>query len=149
MTTIDSFTDDYDFLSNFYMVDVEYEGLTYPSTEHAYQAAKSLNAKAREAVRDAKNSAGVADCGRAKKMGQKLTLRKDWEYVKLKIMLELLRKKFADKELGDKLLATDDAKLVEGNWWGNTFWGVCKGRGQNWLGRILMTVRQELVDKNA
>lgn len=138
MTTIDSFTDDYDFLSNFYMVDIEYEGITYPSTEHAYQAAKSLNVKVRETVRDADT------CGRAKKLGRKLTMRKDWEYVKLKVMLDLLRKKFAVKEMGDKLLATNDAKLVEGNTWGDVIWGVYKGKGTNWLGRILMTVREEL-----
>ncbi|KKN65727.1 hypothetical protein LCGC14_0478660 [marine sediment metagenome] len=154
MKTIDSFNDDYDFLSNFYLVCVEYEGLIYPSTEHAYQAAKSLNPKARKTIRDAKNSAGVPDCGRAKKMGQKLTLRKDWEYVKRTVMLDLLRKKFAQDghghkkhNLKSKLISTGNAKLVEGNWWKDTYWGVCNGKGQNWLGRLLMTVREELLEQ--
>ncbi len=140
---IDSFKGTYEFLSNFYMVDVEFDGFTYPSTEHAYQAAKSLNEKAREAIRNADT------CGRAKKMGQKVTLRKDWEDVKRSVMLGLLRKKFAHEDLKAKLLATGTAELVEGNWWGDTYWGVCKGKGKNWLGRLLMQVRDELkpVDK--
>ena len=115
---IDSFKGNYDFLSNFYMVEVEYEGLIYPSTEHAYQAAKSLNKKAREAIRDASTP------NRAKKMGQKVTLRKDWEMVKLQVMYDLLLKKFAHDDLKAKLLATGQAELVEGNWWGDTYWGV-------------------------
>jgi ribA/ribD-fused uncharacterized protein len=147
MKTIDSFRDENEFLSNFYLVDVEYEGLIYPSTEHAYQAAKSLEDKVRKTVRDAKNSAGAPDCGRAKKMGRKLTCRKDWEYVKRDVMLALLRKKFAQPKLRTELINTGRAKLVEGNWWGDTYWGVCKGKGKNWLGRLLMKVREELLEQ--
>ena len=44
-------------------------------------------------------------------------------------------------ELGEKLKATGDGQIVEGNTWGDTFWGVCGGRGQNWLGRLLMERR--------
>jgi len=58
-------------------------------------------------------------------------------------MLDLVRKKFENPLLRAMLLATEDAVLVEGNTWNDTFWGVCRGRGENWLGRILMQVREE------
>jgi hypothetical protein len=42
------------------------------------------------------------------------------------------------------LLATKGHDLAEGNWWGDTFWGTCKGTGHNHLGKILMDIRSEL-----
>jgi predicted NAD-dependent protein-ADP-ribosyltransferase YbiA (DUF1768 family) len=59
-------------------------------------------------------------------------------------MEELVRRKFADPELAEKLLATGDEELVEGNTWNDRFWGVCRGEGRNELGKILMRVRAEL-----
>jgi predicted NAD-dependent protein-ADP-ribosyltransferase YbiA (DUF1768 family) len=57
----------------------------------------------------------------------------------------LVRQKFSkDPVLRQRLLDTGDQDLVEGNTWGDTFWGVCRGQGSNWLGRILMDVRAEL-----
>jgi predicted NAD-dependent protein-ADP-ribosyltransferase YbiA (DUF1768 family) len=50
---IDKFAGDYRWLSNFWYVDVEYEGVTYPTTEHAFQAAKTLNLGQRRHVRKA------------------------------------------------------------------------------------------------
>jgi predicted NAD-dependent protein-ADP-ribosyltransferase YbiA (DUF1768 family) len=58
-------------------------------------------------------------------------------------MEEILRMKFADERLRDKLTSTAPVELVEGNWWGDTFWGVCKGVGENHLGRLLMKIRDE------
>jgi hypothetical protein len=40
-----------------------------------------------------------------------------------------------------KLLATEYVELIEGNNWGDTFFGVCNGEGENWLGRLLMNLR--------
>jgi len=80
-----------------------------------------------------------------KAIGRKVTLRADWEDVKLDIMLFYVRKKFTDSpELAQMLQATGTGKLVEGNTWGDTFWGVCRGRGLNNLGLILMQVREDL-----
>ena len=56
----------------------------------------------------------------------------------------LLRQKFGDAWLRAKLLATGDAELIEGNYWHDTFWGMCNGKGENHLGRLLMEVRSEL-----
>ena len=128
------------FLSNFTPVNIFYEGITYPSTEHAYQAAKTTDLQERLLIANAK-TAGIA-----KRLGRTITLRKDWDKIKLHIMLELQRKKFSDPELRRRLLETDTLYLEETNTWGDTYWGVCNGVGQNMLGKILMQVRDEIKD---
>ena len=80
-------------------------------------------------------------------MGRRVKLRPDWEQVKVGLMEEIVRAKFTQNEdLKQRLLATGDKRLAEGNTWGDTFWGVDlrSGRGENHLGRILMRVRDEL-----
>jgi ribA/ribD-fused uncharacterized protein len=139
MKTIDQFTGEYRFLSNFWPASVGLDGVEYPSVENAYQAAKTLDAKARRPF--AKFTAHEA-----KKAGRALAMRKDWEEVKLAVMESLLIVKFDIDDLRAKLLATGDAELVEGNWWGDRFWGVCNGVGENHLGRLLMKVRAQLAE---
>ncbi len=134
---IDSFWGDYRFLSNFYKTEIVYEGLTYGSTEAAYQSAKTTN----ETIRKYFSTLSPAD---SKKYGQKIKIREDWDDVKIGVMLELTRAKYLDRVLRKRLLATGDAELIEGNTWNDTFWGVCKGEGLNHLGQILMVVREEL-----
>lgn len=146
MDTISQFTGAYRFLSNFYESPIREalpDGTTivYPTVEHAFQAAKSLDTEVRIQIANEKTPS------EAKKAGGRhgyMILRPDWEEVKLPIMLSLLRCKFMNNpELRYKLLSTGDATLIEGNTWNDTFWGVCKGKGQNMLGRLLMQVRRE------
>lgn len=138
VTPIVSFTGKYRFLSNFYPSKVLYDGEQCRTVEHAYQAAKAVKSNDRLMIR-------LADTpGQAKRVGRKVQLREHWEEVKVPIMLQLLKQKFGDRALGDKLLATDDAQLIEGNSWGDTYWGVCNGVGTNVLGTLLMQVRDEL-----
>lgn len=138
MRAIEAFSGEYRWLSNFYPSDVVLDGLIYPSVEHAFQAAKTEDARDRRVVQKAPTP------GAAKKLGRKVTLRSDWENAKQGVMLDLLRQKFGQGELHDLLLGTDDAQLVEGNWWGDRYWGVVDGMGSNHLGRLLMQVREEL-----
>lgn len=139
MIKIDKFEGEFAFLSNFYEAEVEYEGIKYPTNEHAFQAAKSLNPARRLEI------AMLDTPGKAKRAGRNLLLRHDWEQVKYDIMLDIVFAKFYQHpELATKLLATGDAELIEGNWWNDTTWGVCNGVGSNWLGRILMMVRARL-----
>lgn len=136
---IDSFFGEYRFLSNFWPAVVEYEGLTYPSVEHAYQAAKTLD------INERRHIAAIVEPGDAKRAGRAAKQRPDWERVKMHVMEDCVRYKFTHHaELRKKLLATGDAELVEGNTWGDRFWGVCDGQGENHLGKILMKVRAEL-----
>lgn len=127
------------FLSNFFPATVEYDGLEYPSTEHAYQAAKTEDPAQRRRIRE------VQKPGEAKRLGKQVKMRTDWEKIKIDVMRDLVRQKFSKhKDLREKLLETGDAYIEETNSWNDTFWGVCKGKGQNWLGKILMEVREEL-----
>lgn len=137
---ISSFTGDYRFLSNFWLCVVELDGTTYPSVEHAYQAAKTLDPKEREPF----HRQPPITSAESKKLGKKLTLRPDWEEVKLGVMEKLLVQKFAHADLRKELLATGDTMLIEGNWWGDTYWGVDhKKGGLNHLGKLLMKIRDQ------
>jgi ribA/ribD-fused uncharacterized protein len=151
MIQIESFTGEWGFLSNFYPVAVVYEGMAYASVEHAYQAAKTLDMDKRWLFSSEGNPRLTA--AQSKRMGRNLKkIRTDWEDVKHQIMRELLVSKFANPELGVRLLSTENAVLVEGNYWHDTHWGVCMGKcdfphepvGDNWLGRLLMEVRSQL-----
>ena len=136
--SIDEFQGEYRFLSNFYPCAVMYDGYLYRSVEHAYQAAKTFDEQQRLKIRK------LSKPGEAKRAGRRITLRKDWEEVKLDIMLELLEKKFQEPSLKRRLIATGNATLIEGNNWNDTFWGVCRDKGDNHLGRLLMQVRDRI-----
>lgn len=129
MTTIDSFTGQYRFLSNFYPI-------SSGTVEHLFQASKTYDLEWMDKILNAPTP------GEAKRLGRKAPLREDWDEIKLIIMENLLLHKFSIPELRDKLLETGDAELAEGNWWGDTYWGKCNGLGHNHLGRLLMKIRE-------
>jgi len=133
-----SFSGQYYFLSNFYPAKVVYEGYTYQTVEHAYQASKTTVVQ-RVLIQQAENP------GHAKRLGHTVSLRPDFEDTKLTIMLKLVRQKFKISTLRTFLLRTGNRRLIEGNTWGDQFWGECPvGFGENKLGRILMRVRGEI-----
>jgi len=143
--TIPEFQGRYRFLSNFYLLPepLEWEGILYPTTEHAFQAAKSTDPAVRRVIAAAEKD-GKPSPAIAKKLGRGVALRPGWEEMKIPIMEELLCLKFAHPALGRLLLETGDAFLIEGNTWGDTFWGVSRGSGRNELGKALMRVRAAL-----
>jgi ribA/ribD-fused uncharacterized protein len=134
---INEFTGVNRFLSNFWSCFIIAEGTWYPSVENAYQAMKMSNKLDRLRFVTIKAS-------EAKKLGRTLPMRPDWDDVKLEVMYQLVKQKFADPMLGSHLLNTGDAELQEGNYWGDTYWGTVNGFGENHLGKILMRVREEL-----
>ena len=139
---IESFHGDYRFLSNFWLCPVEYNDMIYPSSEHAFQATKASNQKDHDFVASAQTP-GVAK-RRGKQLKLQNRLRADWTQVSLSVMATVLRAKFRNADLRTLLLETGDAELVEGNTWGDTFWGVCDGKGENWLGILLMALRDRI-----
>ena len=141
MNTINNFRDEYFFLSNFSKSEIYLGDRLYPSVEHFYQAGKAETAPLHEYVRTAKTPA------EAKKRGREVNMRKDWQDIKLKYMRLGLALKFDINELGDKLLATGDAELIEGNDWYDTYWGVCEGVGENHLGKLLMQIRDQVIER--
>jgi len=142
-TTIDYFGGRFRFLSNFYPVKVELDGVKYPTVEHAYQAAKTNSKPHRRMIERATTPA------QAKRIGKTVPLRKDWNERRIEVMTKLIRRKFNRDELKEKLIRTGNARLVEGNNWNDTFWGICRNVGQNNLGKILMKIRQELKTNKA
>ena len=136
---IDRFDGNYEFLSNFAEYPILYQGQLWPSNEHAFQGAKTLDPIQKNAIRYAYTP------GQAKRLGRQVTLRPDWEEVKKQIMYEICYEKFTQHEdLAKALLETGEQKLVEGNYWHDCYWGVCNGVGDNHLGKILMRIREEL-----
>ena len=135
---IDSFSGYYGWLSNFYLWCVVYDGIVYPSAEHAYQAAKTNSPLEKEYIKAALTP------GTAKRLGRRATLIKDWDNLKVGIMEEILRCKFSDELLQQQLLETHPQELIEVNYWGDTFWGVHNEVGENNLGKLLMKIREEM-----
>jgi ribA/ribD-fused uncharacterized protein len=118
---IDSFTGRWNFLSNFFLVEIEHQGIKYPSVEHYYVAMKIKNDQqidgkyigyvdCRELISKIKSPGDVKRFGR-----NKISLRKDWNDIKLSVMEWALREKFKDESLKEMLLSTGDEELIEGN----------------------------------
>lgn len=136
---INSFRGRYFFLSNFYNSPVLFDGIWFPTSEHAFQAAKCSN------VAQRKSFVSISSPGEAKRKGRSVLLRDDWEDVKIDIMFEIVLFKFTwHIGLGKVLVETFPFELEEGNNWGDVFWGTVNGKGRNELGKILMKVRKML-----
>lgn len=134
------FTGEYRWLSNFSPVEVTYDGIIYPSVEHAYQAAKHQN---NDDWIDfvLKNSAGEV-----KRASKTMKVDKTWKFYRTIVMLSLLNQKFKKEPYHTKLLETGDVLIQEGNTWGDKFWGVDlkTGIGDNVLGKLIMGIRENL-----
>ena len=132
---IDNFRDQYFFLSNMYPCMVRYDHIFYPSSENAYQSAKCPGHEY--------YFAEIYNPFEAKKMGRKLQMVSGWDKIKVQVMTDIVTDKFKRNPfLMRELLRTGNEILVEGNTWGDTFWGVCNGKGENHLGKILMKIRK-------
>lgn len=141
MNKIDKFDGNYRYLSNFYYENQrDSHGRIWVTNEHFFQAAKTRDPQWIEYIWLAKYP------GDAKKRGRECPCRPDWDEIKDKIMLSGLRMKFGQNTyIRELLLDTGDSQLIEGNTWGDTYWGVCGDVGENKLGILLMQVRSELI----
>jgi len=131
----------YRFLSNFYQSRISIANNIFPTVEHYYQAYKSSN------IQDFKYILSSPSPAIAKKRGRQIKIRRNWDFIKDYIMYSGVSTKFfTNTELGNLLISTGDSELIEGNYWGDTYWGVClkTNQGQNKLGKILMCVREQL-----
>lgn len=144
MKAITFFIGEYHWLSNSYPSLIIFEGIKYPTVEHAFQAMKSTDVSIRQMI------ANLSSPGEAKKYGKKIDIRPDWDQVKVTVMHKLLEAKFEYPGLKKRLQATRDIELVKGNYWHDNFWGRClckrcrndpKIVGRNMLGNILMSIR--------
>jgi ribA/ribD-fused uncharacterized protein len=143
--TIEKFTGSFRFLSNFFpspmKLDLGEVGLwSVHNVEEVYQAAKALTvAEAQWVLRSGTPAI-------AKARGREVQIVPNWNEIKDSVMTMLVTEKFKQNDdLAKMLLDTGDAELIEGNHWGDTYWGVCRGVGENKLGKILMEVRSGMV----
>lgn len=124
-------------LSNFAPCTVVLDGIAYPSTENAYQAAKTVIPAERKQFEN-------ITAWQAKRAGRQVTLRPGWNNIKISIMENLNQQKYSTEPMRSKLIATGDVEIQEVNTWNDTFWGVCNGVGYNHLGLIIMRIRAEI-----
>jgi ribA/ribD-fused uncharacterized protein len=137
---VNAFVGQHRFLSNFYLSPLVYVTTIYPTSEHAYQAAKTLDPEWRDKITSASSPS------EAKRLGKRAPMREDWHRIKLDVMHDIVLAKFEQNaEIADKLMDLEGYELIEGNYWNDTFWGVCRGRGENHLGKILMKTRDRLI----
>src|SRR6218665_426375 len=144
---IEAFTGQYRYLSNFFILEtpIKFQNRIFITSEHMYQAAKSTDPADWDRVLFVTNADGTkrdTTPGEAKRIGKTVKLRPDWDKVRIPFMTEIIDAKFTQNpELIWKIWETRGCKLIEGNTWGDTFWGICNGVGENNLGKILMNFR--------
>lgn len=147
---INSFSGDFDFLSNFYPCSIEYDGLLYPSVEHFYVPMKSNSEQNIDNITysniEFRKLIIFKTASSAKRLGRKISIRNDWDNIKDNIMYFALKEKFKDKSLLEKLKITEEYELIEGNYWHDNYWGSCYCErccfnGKNKLGKMLMSIR--------
>lgn len=127
---------EYAFLSNFYETPItmwlDKMEITFQNSEAAFQAHKNYER--------AEDFAELSPA-EAKKLGRKVELTTpNWETNRLYAMARVLHHKFQNAELMDKLKQVQ-GEIVEDNTWNDYFWGVCRGKGKNMLGKLLMNIR--------
>lgn len=143
---VDGFFDEYSFLSNFHRVPCVVRGVTFKTSEHAYQALKLDDPKLVKLVADEptpfackKKLHEIVDAGLAE--------HPDLETLK-RIMDICIAGKFREGTvMAEMLVRTDPKLLVEGNWWKDQRYGVCQGKGMNLLGKALMRRRLVLTQR--
>lgn len=137
---ITSFSGEYRFLSNMFPCRIVYEGIIYPATENAYVAHKTSCIETRKKIASMKPT-------ESKVFGRGLELVENWGVHKIKVMRDIVELKFSIPDLREKLIDTYPRKIIEGNTWGDTFWGECPlGNGKNNLGLILMETRYKIME---
>lgn len=142
---ITAFKGEFFFLSNFYPVTITVDNIDFPSVEHAYVAAKTNDIETKRFI------ANISTPGKVKRFGRTLELVENWDNKKVIVMKDLLKLKFnwtLNPLLSQKLTQTYPQHLIEGNTWGDKFWGMNfinnRWVGENILGVLLMNRRLEL-----
>lgn len=127
-----------DWMRNDYLSPITVGGIEYPSVEHAYQASKFKDRSIKEDIADADS------VREARRIGREFgNLRDDWDDVKYDIMENLVRKKFQDDVLAERLAKTGKVNIVMEGY--DDYWGTGQSStGQNKLGEILETIRSEV-----
>ena len=137
-----SVTDKFGEFSNFAPYPIKLKAKLWPTSEHYFQAQKFKGTAHENKIRKARTPMLAAQLGRTRKV----KLRPDWEKVKDAIMYDAVKAKFNQhQDLKNLLLSTGTAKIIEhtdkDDYWGDGG----NGKGKNKLGKILMKIREELM----
>lgn len=133
--------DPYGDFSNFSHHPIVLKGKAWPTTEHYFQAQKFAGTEHEEAVQCASGPRAAAEIGRRRD----LPLRKDWEQVKESVMKDALLAKIQQyPKIGELLLSTGDAEIVEHTENDNYWADGGDGSGKNRLGILWMEIRKEI-----
>lgn len=138
----------YGAFSNLYRREVVFEGETFATSEHAYQAGKPRKKAVRDWLMAAPSPSLLAMAAHGLYYWD---VAPGWSMTKFDRMRDILRAKFEQHDdLRELLLSTGDARLVESATVDNEvnrLWGEVNGVGKNMLGVLLMEVREELQGK--
>lgn len=136
------FREQYGWLSNMKTANIHYKGHDFKSTENAFMWQKNPD-----------DASWLKECltlppNECKKRSREISLRPDWNDVKLNVMYEVLVIKFTQEPFKTLLLETENQNIVEGNYHNDKFWGVdikiTPNEGENWLGRLIMDIRTKI-----
>jgi ribA/ribD-fused uncharacterized protein len=127
--------------SNFAHYPIRLKGRTWPTVKHSFQAQKFAGMEHEEGIRRSRSATMAKRMGRSRKY----RLRRDWEQVKDAIMREAVLAKFTQHaDLRAKLLSSGKVVIIEHSR-SDDYWGDGgDGHGKNKLGKILMSVREEI-----
>lgn len=145
MSKILFYEDTYYLFSNFSAHAVEYKGKLYPTSEHAYHAAKFDSEEIKEKIKNAKSPLEAKDLAN----NVYKTVRKAaWDEIKAEVMYQILKEKLNQhKEVQEILLRTSQEEIIE-NSPVDYYWGCGQdGTGSNQLGKIWMRLRKEVIEK--
>jgi ribA/ribD-fused uncharacterized protein len=135
----------YGAFSNLYRRTVVFEGIVYPTAEHAYQAGKARKIEVRDWILSAPTPSLVAMAAHGLYTWD---IVPNWSKIKFERMKGVLLAKYTQHEdLKLLLLGTGNARLVESATVDNAvnrLWGEVNGVGKNMLGTLLMQVRDEI-----
>jgi hypothetical protein len=142
---ISEFKNEFRWLSNFAPVKIKLGIGIFPSVEHAYQSMKTKDDTKWKVFCACEPSPAIV-----KKQSQQIKLRENWDEIKDLIMMLCLQQKYNQSPYKEKLIATGEEEIQEGNWWGDVYWGVDlkTGQGQNKLGKMIMQIREEINHDN-
>lgn len=141
---INSFRGENGFLSNFSDHKLTIAGLTFQTSEHAFQAFKTSDPEWFKQIAFAPNAS------ESKRLAKICPMRDNWNVIRNYVMLNVLMEKFSFENnigLTYQLINTYPKYLMEGNTWGDQYWGCTysitfrEWIGENKLGHLLMLVR--------
>jgi ribA/ribD-fused uncharacterized protein len=135
----------YGVFSNLYRREMQFEGEVFGCAEAAYQSAKPRDPVVRSWLLAAPSPALLAMAAHGL---YSWDIAPGWSRGRRDRMRRVVEAKFTQwPDLAEILASTGTARIIESGTLDNEVnrrWGIVNGRGSNWLGEILMDIRELL-----